>query len=43
MKLQNSHKQKILEAIKDEISITIKELKIRVTEVVPVIWGQETK
>lgn len=42
MKLQNSHKQKILEAIKDEISITIKGLKIRVTEVVPVIWGQET-
>lgn len=34
MKLENEHKQKILEAIKDEISISVEGMKIRITEVV---------
>jgi len=35
MKLQNEHKQKILEAIRDEISISVKGMKIRSTEDIP--------
>lgn len=39
MKPQNEHKQKILEAIKDEISISVKGMKIRITEAVPQSCG----
>lgn len=41
MKLQKSHKQKILEAVKDEISITIQGMKIGITEAVPQLYGDK--